>query len=88
MINSDEWVEVWESFRTWIHDDKIMKVNSGGQGWEYWYRRLTTFCRIKQAVIQVLPEIRQIWTLALWEQWNSLDLTTTLQHQRQMHCGL
>lgn len=37
MINSDEWVEVWESFRKWIHDDKIMKVNSGGQGWEYWY---------------------------------------------------
>lgn len=36
-INSKEWVEVWESFRTWIHDDKIMKVNSGGQGWEYWY---------------------------------------------------
>lgn len=37
MINSQEWVEVWESFRQWIHDDKIMKVNSGGQGWEYWY---------------------------------------------------
>lgn len=37
MINSEEWVEVWESFRKWIHDDKIMKVNSGGQGWEYWY---------------------------------------------------
>lgn len=37
MVNSDEWVEVWESFRTWLHDDKIMKVNSGGQGWEYWY---------------------------------------------------
>lgn len=37
MINSEEWVEVWESFRQWIHDDKIMKVNSGGQGWEYWY---------------------------------------------------
>lgn len=36
-INSQEWVEVWESFRQWIHDDKIMKVNSGGQGWEYWY---------------------------------------------------
>lgn len=36
-INSKEWVDVWESFRTWIHDDKIMKVNSGGQGWEYWY---------------------------------------------------
>lgn len=40
LINSDEWVEVWESFRTWIHDDKIMKVNSGGQGWEYWYRTI------------------------------------------------
>lgn len=37
LINSEEWVEVWESFRKWIHDDKIMKVNSGGQGWEYWY---------------------------------------------------
>lgn len=37
LINSKEWVEVWESFRKWIHDDKIMKVNSGGQGWEYWY---------------------------------------------------
>lgn len=37
LINSEEWVDVWESFRKWIHDDKIMKVNSGGQGWEYWY---------------------------------------------------
>ncbi len=40
LINSDEWVEVWESFRTWIHDDKIMTVNSGGQGWEYWYKTI------------------------------------------------
>lgn len=37
LINSDEWVEVWESFRQWIHEDKIMKIHSGGQGWEYWY---------------------------------------------------
>ncbi len=37
LINSPEWVEVWESMRGWIHDDEIMKVNSGGQGWEYWY---------------------------------------------------
>lgn len=36
-INSPEWVEVWEAFRTWIHDDKIMAIHSGGQGWEYWY---------------------------------------------------
>ncbi len=40
MINSEEWVEVWESFRTWMHDDEIMKVNSGGQGWEYWYKTI------------------------------------------------
>lgn len=39
-INSEEWVEVWESFRVWIHEDKIMKVNSGGQGWEYWYNTI------------------------------------------------
>lgn len=37
LINSEEWVEVWESFRTWIHDDKTMRIHSGGQGWEYWY---------------------------------------------------
>ena len=36
-INSDAWVEVWDSFKKWIHDDKIMKIHSGGQGWEYWY---------------------------------------------------
>ena len=36
-INSPEWVEVWEAFRTWIHDDKTMAIHSGGQGWEYWY---------------------------------------------------
>lgn len=40
MINTEEWVEVWESFRTWIHDDKIMAINSGGQGWEYWYKTI------------------------------------------------
>lgn len=39
-INSKEWVEVWESFRKWIHDDKIMKIHSGGQGWEYWYKTI------------------------------------------------
>lgn len=37
LINSEEWVEVWETFRKWIHDDQIMKIHSGGQGWEYWY---------------------------------------------------
>ena len=37
MINSPEWVDVWESFRTWIHEDKTMAIHFGGQGWEYWY---------------------------------------------------
>lgn len=40
LINSEEWVEVWESFRKWIHDDQIMKIHSGGQGWEYWYNTI------------------------------------------------
>ena len=39
-INSDEWVQVWEDVRTWIHDDEIMAVHSGGQGWEYWYNTM------------------------------------------------
>ena len=37
LIDSDEWVEVWESFRQWIHDDQIMRIHYGGQGWQYWY---------------------------------------------------
>ena len=39
-INSPEWVEVWESFRRWIHEDNIMKIHYGGQGWEYWYETM------------------------------------------------
>ncbi|NMM65200.1 ABC transporter substrate-binding protein [Clostridium sp. P21] len=37
LIDSPEWVNTWESFRKWIHDDKTMRIHSGGQGWEYWY---------------------------------------------------
>lgn len=36
LINDETWVKVWEKFRQWIHEDKIMKVNTGGTGWEYW----------------------------------------------------
>ncbi|WP_310603943.1 extracellular solute-binding protein [Anaerosporobacter sp.] len=39
-INSTEWVEVFECFRRWIHEDKTMKINYGGQGWEYWYKTI------------------------------------------------
>ncbi len=37
LIDSDEWVEAWELIRSAIFDKKIMKVNYGGQGWEYLY---------------------------------------------------
>lgn len=40
LIDSPQWVEVWESFRQWIHDDEIMRIHHGGQGWEYWYKTI------------------------------------------------
>lgn len=36
-INSQPWVEAWEAARTWIHQDKTMRIHYGGQGWQYWY---------------------------------------------------
>jgi multiple sugar transport system substrate-binding protein len=39
-INSPEWVEVLEQVRIWIHDDQKMRIHSGGQGWEYWYKTM------------------------------------------------
>ncbi|MDD3251083.1 MAG: extracellular solute-binding protein [Lachnospiraceae bacterium] len=36
-IDSNAWVDAWESARQWIHDDHTMRIHSGGQGWEYWY---------------------------------------------------
>lgn len=40
LIDSPEWVETWELFRKWIHEDQIMRIHSGGQGWEYWYKTI------------------------------------------------
>lgn len=40
LINDDTWVEVLDQFRKWIHEDKSMKIYSGGQGWEYWYKTM------------------------------------------------
>ena len=39
-INSPEWVEVLEQVRLWIHEDQVMRIHSGGQGWEYWYKTM------------------------------------------------
>lgn len=36
-INEEAWVESWESIRKWIHEDQIMRIHFGGQGWQYWY---------------------------------------------------
>lgn len=40
MIDTPEWIETWESFRKWIHEEKIMRIHYGGQGWEYWYKTI------------------------------------------------
>lgn len=37
LINTDPWIESWEAVRSWIHEDKTMRIHYGGQGWEYWY---------------------------------------------------
>ncbi|MCD5414623.1 MAG: ABC transporter substrate-binding protein [Clostridiales bacterium] len=39
-INTDPWVEVLEQVRKWIHEDEIMRIHFGGQGWEYWYKTM------------------------------------------------
>ena len=49
LINSPEWVETWDSFKKWIHEDKIMRVHSGGQGWEYWYATVDDAMKDKAA---------------------------------------
>ncbi|GAB6156026.1 ABC transporter substrate-binding protein [Desulfosporosinus burensis] len=36
-IDGRAWIEAWEYFRRAIHEEKTMKVNYGGEGWEYWY---------------------------------------------------
>ncbi|MBW4082764.1 ABC transporter substrate-binding protein [Paenibacillus sp. S150] len=39
-IDSPEWTGTWDLFRKWIHEDKTMRIHSGGQGWEYWYKTI------------------------------------------------
>lgn len=40
LIDSPEWIEAWDFIREQIHEEETMKVNSGGQGWEYWYKTI------------------------------------------------
>lgn len=37
LINDEIWVDTWEQFRKWIHEEKIMRIHYGGEGWAYWY---------------------------------------------------
>jgi len=40
MIDEPEWIDAWEFIREQVHEEKTMKINSGGQGWEYWYKTI------------------------------------------------
>lgn len=40
LIDSPEWIDTWEAFRKWIHEDNIMRIHHGGTGWEYWYKTI------------------------------------------------
>jgi ABC-type sugar transport system, periplasmic component len=36
-IDEKAWIDAWEYFRKAINEQKTMKINYGGEGWEYWY---------------------------------------------------
>jgi multiple sugar transport system substrate-binding protein len=40
LFNTKEWIEAFESMRKWLHEDEIMGIHYGGQGWEYWYKTI------------------------------------------------
>ena len=49
LIDSPEWIESWDAFRKWIHEDQIMRIHHGGQGWEYWYKTIDDVMKNKAA---------------------------------------
>ena len=49
LINSPQWIEAWDAVRQWIHEDKTMRIHSGGQGWEYWYATVDDAMKDKAA---------------------------------------
>jgi multiple sugar transport system substrate-binding protein len=40
LLDSSEWVESWETVRRWMHEDEIIGIHFGGDGWEYWYKTI------------------------------------------------
>lgn len=49
LLNSEAWIHTFESFRSWIHEEEIMKVNYGGEGWQYWYATIDDVMQGKAA---------------------------------------
>jgi multiple sugar transport system substrate-binding protein len=45
LVNTPEWVEVWEQFRIWLHEEQTMRIHFGGQGWAYWYQTIDDVLR-------------------------------------------
>lgn len=39
-FTTDAWIQSWEMLRKEIFETKSTMVESGGQGWEYWYRTI------------------------------------------------
>lgn len=48
-IDGKIWIDTWEYFRRSIHDTKTMRIHSGGQGWEYWYKTIDDVMQGKAA---------------------------------------
>ncbi len=48
-VDDKIWVDTWEYFRRNIHDSKAMRIHSGGQGWEYWYKTIDDVMQGKAA---------------------------------------
>lgn len=71
LIDSPEWVDTWEQFRKWIHEDKIMRIHSGGQGWEYWYKTIDDVMKGQAAGYTGSSGDRVIWTLRFLVRWSS-----------------
>jgi len=39
-IDTPEWIDAWEFIRKQVHEEETMDINTGGQGWEYWYKTI------------------------------------------------
>ena len=73
LINSEPWIEAWEAVRKWIHEDDIMAIHYGGQGWEYWYDTMDDVLQDKTGGYTGSSGDRRTWISRRWGPWSSLD---------------